>query len=226
MPNTLDSEIRSRIDAFVNDLSNLVKITALESVEDALGGQAAPARRGRPPGRRGPGRPRGSVSRAPSANGRRGKRAKRSSGDVDATAAKVLAHVRANPGQNVGEIRAALGASSKELQLPVQKLIAAKSLRTTGQRRGTRYFAGGRGGATKKASGRRRTAKKAKGSRRGKRGGRRAGARKTKAGRRGRGRGRRTAARKARRGGRARRSKPAVASAEVMAAAGPTPESQ
>jgi len=70
---------------------------------------------------------------------------------VDATAAKVLAHVRANPGQNVGEIRAALGASSKELQLPVQKLIAAKSLRTTGQRRGTRYFAGGRGGAKKKA---------------------------------------------------------------------------
>ena len=112
MPNTLDSEIRSRIDAFVNDLSNLVKITALESVADALGGQAALARRGRPPSRRGPGRPRGSGRRAASANGRR-KRAKRSSGDVDATAAKVLAHVRANPGQNVGKRPANLSITHK-----------------------------------------------------------------------------------------------------------------
>jgi len=191
MPNTtLDSEIRSRIDAFVNDLSNLVKTTAVASVAEALGGASTAPRRGRRPGRRGPGRPRGSTTRAASANGRRGKRAKRSSGDVDATAAKVLAHVRANPGQNVGEIRAALGASSKELQLPVQKLVAAKSLRTEGQRRGTRYFAGGRGKATKKA----------KGSRRGKRGGRRAGARKAKSARRGKGRGRRAGAREARRG--------------------------
>jgi len=157
--NNLQAEIQSRIEAFVNDLSNLVKIAALESVAQALGGDAGAA-----PKRRGPGRPRGSAKRAagaPSANGRR-KRGKRSSSDVDATSQKVLSHVRAHPGQRIDEIGSALGASSKELRLPVQKLIGAKSLRTTGQRRGTRYFAGGGRGAAKAARGSRRGKRRAK----------------------------------------------------------------
>ena len=39
--------------------------------------------------------------------------------------------------------------STDVLKLPVMKLMAAKQLKTTGQKRGTKYFAGGRGGPRK-----------------------------------------------------------------------------
>ena len=81
------------------------------------------------------------------------KRIRRSAGDVESTAASVLAHVKANPGQGVTEIAAALRLSTKDLQLPILKLLGEKKLKTKGQRRGTKYFAGGRGsGSPKKAS--------------------------------------------------------------------------
>ena len=65
-------------------------------------------------------------------------------------AADILAHVRANPGQGVEEIGAALGLTSKELRRPVTMLTQADKLRSEGRKRGTRYFAGG--GRRKKAS--------------------------------------------------------------------------
>src|SRR5688572_29202933 len=131
MVNTnLDSEIRSRIDAFVIDLSNLVKIAALESVADALGGQAAPPRRGRPPGRRGPGRPRGHGRPPKAANGRR---VRGSSADLEGASQQVLAYIQANPGQRVDQIAKALGSSSKELKRPVAALLSQKAVRTEGQ---------------------------------------------------------------------------------------------
>src|SRR5688572_9169546 len=100
MSNThLDREIRSRIDLFVNELSNLVKIAALESVASALGGAPSAA-----PRRRGPGRPRGSTTRARSTNGRRGRR---SSADLEGASQQVLAYIRDNPGQRVDQIASA-----------------------------------------------------------------------------------------------------------------------
>ena len=111
------------------------------------------------PTRRGPGRPRknavagpiaaaapagadGSKSAAPAGNrGRKGKRAKRSSADVDATAAALLTYVAANEGQSIEQIGKGMGVPTKELKLPVIKLMEAKKLNTKGQRRGTKYFA-------------------------------------------------------------------------------------
>jgi hypothetical protein len=50
------------------------------------------------------------------------------------------------------EIGAALKMPTGELTLPVSKLMAAGSLRAEGQRRGTRYYAGGgKASATKRA---------------------------------------------------------------------------
>ncbi|MFN0006697.1 MAG: hypothetical protein ACKVXR_02225 [Planctomycetota bacterium] len=130
MPNsTLDQEIQSRIQSFLTELSALVKKSALESVQTALAGGASTN------GRRGPGRPRkiGSSARA-------GKRAKRSSEQVDAMAARVLAQVRSKQGQRLEQISKAMKLPSKELKLPVAKLLAAKKLKTKGQKRGTQYF--------------------------------------------------------------------------------------
>ena len=151
----LDTQIRDRITAFVDELAGLVRAAAIESVTEALEGDgAAPVRR------RGPGRPRKGTARKEAAGRPRGRRARRSSGDVDATAAAVASHVRSNPGQTVTEIGDALGMSSKDLKLPIQKLLGEKQVRTTGQRRGTRYHpAGGRGSAGKKAGAPRRKKK-------------------------------------------------------------------
>jgi hypothetical protein len=135
-----DPAIRSRIDSFLIELGALVRQSALEAVQEALGGGA--------PRRRGPGRPRGSGNRGPGrprkvgrpAGG--GKRAKRSSEDVAAMAVRVLAQVRSKQGQRLEEIGRAMKLPTKGLKLPIAKLLAGKKLKTKGQKRGTKYFTG------------------------------------------------------------------------------------
>ena len=138
--NDIDSEIRARVDSFVNDLSTLIRAAAVEAVRGALGdGSAAPRRRGRP---RKAAPVLGSVARraAPIA-GRRGRRGRRSSAAVGEMTDKVRVHVRANPGHRLEEMGRALGMPTSELKLPVSKLMAAGELRTEGAKRGTRYYA-------------------------------------------------------------------------------------
>jgi hypothetical protein len=152
--NTGGQAIRSRIDAFLAELSGFVRASAMEAVQEVLG-QGAPGRRGpgrpRGSGRRGPGRPRKSgrrrVGRPPLA--RAGKRVRRSAADLEKIAARVLAHVRSNAGHRLEQIGKALKTETAILKRPIANLLAAKKLRTKGQKRGTRYFAGGRGGARK-----------------------------------------------------------------------------
>jgi hypothetical protein len=131
----LDREIRDRIDAFLLELSTLVKRAALESVHEALGGQGTPSR--------GPGRPRKVTMRAAGRRRRMsagGVRGKRTSEQVDQAGARVLSQVKAYPGQRLEEIGVALKTPTKALKLPVAKLMADKKLKTKGQKRGTKYF--------------------------------------------------------------------------------------
>jgi len=141
MSTDINSQINSRIQAFVAELSDLVRVASLEAVLAALGGQ--PARKGRGPGRpkgsgRKPGRPAKAAAIAAPPK-RAGRRLRRSSEDVEATATKFLAYVKANDGKRLEEISKGLGIHSADLKLPVQKLLIAKSLKTTGQKRGTKY---------------------------------------------------------------------------------------
>ena len=124
-----DSEIRACVDAFVADLQTLIQKATVESVLDAVSdGLATPKRRG-------PGRPRGSVSTS-------GKRIRRSTSAVGKTTDAALAFVTSNPGCSVGEIGSSLGMTTKDLRLPLQKLLADGKVKTSGQKRGTRYHAG------------------------------------------------------------------------------------
>jgi hypothetical protein len=182
----LDTEIRSRIEAFLGEISSLVRQSALEAVREALGGngigsEAAPARRG-------PGRPRGSGTGARGGNGRTraaGRGGRRSSEDLGSMTEQILAHVRSNPGLGAEQLGAALGIATKDMRLPMQKLIADGAVRTEGQRRGTKYFAGGRGagggGNGRKGKAQRKTRTGRKGGRKGARKGSRKGARKASA---------------------------------------------
>ena len=131
-----DAQLRARIDAFISDISTLVRRAALDAVASALG-SPAPA-----PAKRGPGRPpKADASAAPATTPKRAaKRGKRTPEDVAKMGEVVVAYVAKNPGQSVEQIKKALGVEKKDLQLPIIRLIAAKKLRTTGERRGTKYF--------------------------------------------------------------------------------------
>jgi len=170
--NNLDQDIQDRIQSFLGELSGLVKKSALEAVQAALT-DGGPARKRRGPGRprgsgrRGPGRPQKTIRRARRAVARTGKRVRRSAEDLEKIATRVLAHVKVNTGQRLEEIGAALKSDTAILKRPIANLLAAKKLRTEGQKRGTKYFAGAKRGGAGKAKARRR--RKASGKRGGKR---------------------------------------------------------
>lgn len=44
----------------------------------------------------------------------------------------------------IEEINREMGTSTKELALPIRKLIAAKAIKSVGAKRSTKYFAGGK----------------------------------------------------------------------------------
>ncbi len=134
----LDTEISSRIQSFLDELSQLVKRQALEAVHEALGGTVAP--------RRGPGRPRkmtvrpGRRPRAMAKRAVKGKRIRRSTEDLAKLQATILAAVKAKQGQRLEEIGRAMKTDTGVLKRPVAMLVAGKKLKTKGQKRGTQYF--------------------------------------------------------------------------------------
>lgn len=66
---------------------------------------------------------------------------KRTPEEINLTCADIVAQLGKTPGIGVGTIGAALSKTRDELDLPIAKLLAAKVIRKTGQKRTTRYFA-------------------------------------------------------------------------------------
>ena len=135
--NTVNDRIRSRVEAFAEELSALIRDSAMETVRDALGGGGA-APRGR--GGRG-GRPAAASAAPVRGGGRREKGQKRDPGEIERLTGRLLDYVKGNAGQRIEQIAAGMGTVTKELNLPVKKLIAQKALKTKGQKRATQYFA-------------------------------------------------------------------------------------
>jgi hypothetical protein len=114
-------------------------LTLLQAKE-ALEGLKTPSRVGRPPGRRGPGRPRASANgrrrttRAPSANGRRRPRrtsTRRRAGGTRADQALQL--IKANPGMTVPEIADKMGIRQNYLYRVTAALQKQGSVKRRGQ---------------------------------------------------------------------------------------------
>ncbi len=120
----IDIKIRGMVEAFASDLSVLIRESAFESVRAALG--EAPSGRGR----------------ASVAASRRAlpKGAKRPPQEISKLTGRLLEYVKGHKGERIEQIAKGMGVTTRELNLPVKKLISTKSLRTRGHKRATQYF--------------------------------------------------------------------------------------
>jgi hypothetical protein len=120
------TEMNRVVQGFVSQITDLARRAAIDTLESALKGG------------------RGSKG-AMSFGGRgRGKGVKRSSDDLEALSDKFVEYVRENPGMRIEQINKQLGTTTKDLALPIRKLIAEGALKVKGQKRSTTYFAGAR----------------------------------------------------------------------------------
>jgi hypothetical protein len=155
----IDDEIRSRTEVFATDVAVLVRRMALEAVETALLGSrgtvAAPpvkvaAKRGRPPKALAVATPRFSATPAPRASAQapvsrrpapqRVPGEKRPPAELAKLVEKLGEYIKGHPGLRMEAIGKALGLPTRELNLPVKKLLAARRIRSEGHKRATEYY--------------------------------------------------------------------------------------
>jgi len=123
----LQSDIQRLVDGFVAQVTELARRAAMDTLENALG-------RG---GKAGAG---GAVKIGRTTRGGRG--AKRTADELEKLQSDFLSFVHKNPGLRIEQINKELGSSTKDLALPIRKLVADGSLKVKGKKRSTTYFPG------------------------------------------------------------------------------------
>ena len=119
------------VSAFVAQLRDVIRDEIRETLDGRFSGSGGAAR---------------VASSSPSrSNGHsRGKGVKRDPAELEALQAKFLAFVTKNPGLRIEQINKQLGdTNTKDLMLPVKKLIAEKKIVAKGNRRATVYMPAG-----------------------------------------------------------------------------------
>jgi hypothetical protein len=117
------TEMNRVVTDFVAQITELARAAARDMIDQALGSGT----KGVLGGARGRGRGRG---------------AKRSADELDDLADQFQAYVAKHPGMRIEQINRELGTTTKDLALPIRKLIADGSVKTKGAKRSTTYFAG------------------------------------------------------------------------------------
>jgi hypothetical protein len=149
MAQDINKQIEQRIQAFAQELNQLVREAALQAVQDALGGGSRPASRTS-----------GTARAAKAPGGARRTGGRRSSQQMATMMAAVRDFVASNPGARMEQISKGVGRSTVQLRLPVNKLLQEGHLQKRGEKRATEYFVGGGGGGRAKAASKRKTAKR------------------------------------------------------------------
>ena len=130
------NDMNHAVENFVAKITDLARRAAMDTLESAFNGGSA--------GRRGARATLASAMSAVVQAGRpRGSRgAKRAQEDIDALASKFAAFVKAKPGMRIEQINKELGTTTKDMALPIRKLIAEGMISAKGKRRATAYFPG------------------------------------------------------------------------------------
>jgi hypothetical protein len=136
------NEMNHAVQGFVAQIAELARRAALDTLESAFGSRGGGGGGGRNGGGRAAllaltggaraGRPRG------------GRGAKRTAADLEVLSDKFASYVKANPGLRIEQINKELGTTTKDLALPIRKLIADGKISAKGQKRSTTYFPGKR----------------------------------------------------------------------------------
>jgi hypothetical protein len=131
--NDFQNDMNHAVQGFVTQITELARRAAINTLESAFGGGST----------RGGGRALtppaagASVGRA-----RRGRGAKRTAADLEALSEKVASFVKAHPGMRVEQINKELGTTTKDLALPIRKLVSDGMIAAKGKKRATAYFPG------------------------------------------------------------------------------------
>ena len=128
----LQTEMNRTVQGFVAQIAELARRAAITTLESAFGGRGAPREvaalvatsNGRV------GRPRG------------GRGAKRTAADLEALSERFAAFVKINPGLRIEQINKEFGTMTKDLALPIRKLVSGGVVSTKGNKRSTMYFPG------------------------------------------------------------------------------------
>ena len=127
------NEMNRVVQGFVAQITELARRAAIDTLESAFGGRSS---RGAP------------VAAALTANlgrvgrPRGGRGAKRSSADLQELSERFASFVSSSPGLRIEQINKQLGTTTKDLALPIRKLISESRIKAKGQKRSTTYFPG------------------------------------------------------------------------------------
>jgi len=120
------SEVQKLVDGFVAELTELWRRAAIDSL---TGMEGTGGRRGR-----------GAAATVSLGRGR-GRGVKRTSGELDQLADAFVEFVKSNPGLRIEQINKQLGTTTKDLALPIRKLLGEGAIKAKGKKRSTAYFA-------------------------------------------------------------------------------------
>lgn len=139
----IHDQISSRIKAFAAELEELVKRAAIDAVTQSLGsgGSSAPS----PAARSAPRAVAASApaaAKAPAPARRASKGGKRPPEELAAMVTKAGDWIKSNPGHGVEDMAKAMSVQTKELALPIAKLLKSKTIKKRGQKRATKYYPG------------------------------------------------------------------------------------
>ncbi len=128
------NEMNRTVQGFVAQIAELARRAALDTLESAFTGRA-----GRPGGTRAIA---GSAAVASAGRPRGARGGKRTAADLEALSERFVSFVKANPGLRVEQINKELGTTTKDMALPIRKLISDRMIISKGNKRSTTYFPG------------------------------------------------------------------------------------
>jgi len=135
------TDMNRAVQGFVAQITELARRAAIDTLESAFGGRAARS------SATATATAAVAVPSAPAAAGRvgrprSGRGAKRTPEDLEALSEQFATFVKANPGLRIEQINKELGTTTKDLALPIRKLISSGVIAAKGKKRSTTYFAG------------------------------------------------------------------------------------